>query len=118
MELMLHSAFAEVAMLLMLAAVIGFAGLLLRQPLIVSFIAVGIMAGPSMLNVVHAEAQIELLSALGIAVLLFLVGIKLDIKLIRSLGAVALVTGLGQVAFTAGLGFLIGLAMGLDAVTL
>ena len=117
MELMLHSAFAEVAMLLMLAAVIGFAGLLLRQPLIVSFIAVGIMAGPSMLNVVHAEAQIELLSALGIAVLLFLVGIKLDIKLIRSLGAVALVTGLGQVAFTAGLGFLIGLAMGLDAVT-
>jgi len=41
MEFMLHSAFAEVATLLMLAAVIGFAGLLLRQPLIVSFIAVG-----------------------------------------------------------------------------
>ena len=117
MDLMLHSAFAEVATLLMLAAVVGFAGLLLRQPLIVSFIAVGIMAGPSMLDVVHAEAQIELLSALGIAVLLFLVGIKLDIKLIRSLGAVALVTGLGQVAFTAGIGFLLGLAMGLDPVT-
>jgi len=117
MDLMLHSAFAEVATLLMLAAVVGFAGILLRQPLIVSFIAVGIMAGPSMLDVVHAEAQIELLSELGIAVLLFLVGIKLDIKLIRSLGAVALVTGLGQVAFTAGIGFLIGLAMGMDAVT-
>ncbi|MEX0431150.1 cation:proton antiporter [Spiribacter insolitus] len=114
---MLNSAFAEVAALLMLAAVVGFAGILLRQPLIVSFIAVGIMAGPSMLDVVHAEAQIELLSALGIAVLLFLVGIKLDIKLIRSLGAVALVTGLGQVAFTAGIGFLIGLALGMDAVT-
>ncbi|MEX0386817.1 cation:proton antiporter [Spiribacter onubensis] len=117
MDLMLHSAFAEVATLLMLAAIVGFAGLLLRQPLIVSFIAVGIMAGPSMLDVVHAEAQIELLSELGIAVLLFLVGIKLDIKLVRSLGAVALVTGLGQVAFTAGIGFLIGLAMGMDAVT-
>ncbi len=114
---MLHSAFAEVATLLMLAAIVGFAGILLRQPLIVSFIAVGIMAGPSVLDVVHAEAQIELLSELGIAVLLFLVGIKLDIKLIRSLGAVALVTGLGQVAFTAGIGFLIGLAMGMDAVT-
>ncbi|KAF0283220.1 sodium:proton exchanger [Spiribacter roseus] len=117
MDLMLHSAFAEVATLLMLAAVVGFAGILLRQPLIVSFIAVGIMAGPSMLDVVHAEAQIDLLSELGIAVLLFLVGIKLDIKLIRSLGAVALVTGLGQVAFTAGIGFLLGLAMGLEAVT-
>ena len=114
---MLHSAFAEVATLLMLAAIVGFAGILLRQPLIVSFIAVGILAGPSVLDVVHAEAQIELLSELGIAVLLFLVGIKLDIKLIRSLGAVALVTGLGQVAFTAGIGFVIGLAMGMDAVT-
>lgn len=44
-------------------------------------------------------------------------GIKLDIKLIRSLGAVSLMTGLGQVAFTSVFGFLIGLALGLDAVT-
>ena len=117
MELVLNSAFAEVATLLMLAALVGFVGILLRQPLIVSFIAVGIMAGPSMLDLVHAEEQIHLLSEIGIAVLLFLVGIKLDIKLVRSLGAVALVTGLGQVAFTAGFGFFIGLAMGLDAVT-
>lgn len=101
----------------MLAAVIGAVGMLLRQPLIVSFIAVGIIAGPSVLDIVHSEAQIELLSELGIAILLFLVGIKLDIKLIRSLGPVAVITGLGQVVFTAGFGFLIGLMMGLDPVT-
>jgi hypothetical protein len=39
--------FYEFAALLVLAAGVGFAGLLLRQPLIVSFIAVGIVAGPS-----------------------------------------------------------------------
>ncbi len=39
--------FYLVAALLMLAAVAGFAGLMLRQPLIVSFIAVGILAGPT-----------------------------------------------------------------------
>jgi predicted Kef-type K+ transport protein len=38
-------------------------------------------------------------------VLLFLVGLKLDLGLVRSLGAVALATGLGQVAFTAVIGF-------------
>jgi Kef-type K+ transport system membrane component KefB len=48
----------------------------------------------------------------GIAVLLFLVGIKLDLKLIRTMGAVALATGLGQVAFTSVGGFLICLALG------
>ncbi len=117
MELIIQSPFAEVAALLVLAAIVGLVGLVLRQPLIVSFIAVGLIAGPSALDLVHADEQITLLSQLGIAVLLFLVGIKLDTKLIRSLGTVSLLTGLGQVAFTASFGFLIGLALGLDALT-
>lgn len=110
------TSFAEVALLLVMAAGLGLLGTLLRQPLIVSFIAVGLIAGPSALDVVHSDEQIDLLSELGIAVLLFLVGIKLDVKLIRSLGAVSVTTGLGQVAFTAVFGWLIGLALGLDAV--
>ena len=65
----------------------------------------------------RSNDQIDLLSELGIAVLLFLVGIKLDVKLIRSLGAVSMMTGLGQVAFTAFFGYLIGLALGLGHVT-
>lgn len=109
--------FAEVALLLAMAAGIGLIGTLLRQPLIVSFIAVGLVAGPSALDVVRSDEQIVLLSELGIAVLLFLVGIKLDVKLIRSLGAVSVLTGLGQVAFTAFFGYLIGLALGLGHVT-
>ncbi|MBL3551851.1 cation:proton antiporter [Rhodovulum sulfidophilum] len=117
MEALLHSPFGEVATLLVLAAVLGFAGLLLRQPLIVSFIAVGLVAGPSALDIVRSSDQIDLLSQLGIAVLLFLVGIKLDVKLIRSLGAVSLLTGLGQVAFTSVFGYLIGLGLGLGHVT-
>ncbi|HBN50493.1 MAG TPA: sodium:proton exchanger, partial [Thalassospira sp.] len=116
-ELIAQSAFGEVAALLVMAAIIGFIGIILRQPLIVSFIAVGLIAGPSAFDVVRSDAQIGLLSELGIAVLLFLVGIKLDIKLVRSLGAVSLMTGLGQVAFTSILGFFIGLALGLDALT-
>ena len=109
--------FAEIALLLALAAAVGLTGTLLRQPLIVSFIAVGLIAGPSALDVAHSDAQIELLAELGIAILLFLVGIKLDVKLIRSLGAVSLMTGLGQVAFTSVFGYLIGLALGLDHLT-
>lgn len=108
--------FAEMAVLLVMAAVVGLLGLLLRQPLIVGFIAVGLLAGPSALDVVRADDQIELLAELGIAVLLFLVGIKLDVKLIRSLGTVSLTTGLGQVAFTSFFGYLIGLALGLGQV--
>ncbi|WP_420390222.1 cation:proton antiporter [Marinobacter sp.] len=117
LDLIVQSSFTEVAALLVLAAFMGFIGLLLRQPLIVSFIAVGLIAGPSILDIVHSREQIELLSELGIAVLLFLVGIKLDVKLIRSIGGVSVLTGLGQVAFTSILGYFIGLAIGLDSIT-
>jgi len=78
---------------------------------------VGIIAGPSVLNIARSDAQIDLLAELGIAVLLFLVGLKLDFNLVRTLGPVALVTGLGQVVFTTVFGFLIALALGLDPRT-
>jgi len=111
------SPFYELTALLVLAAVFGFVGMLLRQPMIVSFIAVGILAGPSVLGIVHSEELIGLLAELGIALLLFLVGLKLDLHLVRSLGVVSLATGLGQVFFTAVFGFFIGVALGLDALT-
>ncbi|MGP1253809.1 MAG: cation:proton antiporter [Kiloniellales bacterium] len=109
--------FYEIAAILVLAAAIGFLGLLARQPLIVSFIAVGILVGPSVLDIARSDQHIDLLAELGIAVLLFLVGLKLDLKLVRTLGPVALTTGLGQVLFTSIIGFLLGLALGLDAST-
>jgi len=109
--------FYEIAALLVLAAAGGFVGLLLRQPLIVSFIAVGILAGPSGLDIARSDASIDLLAELGIALLLFLVGLKLDVSLVRTLGKVALMTGLGQVAFTILFGFLLAVGLGLDPIT-
>ena len=109
--------FYEITSLLVLAAAVGAASLLLRQPMIVSFIAVGVLAGPSVLDIVQSREKVQLLADLGVALLLFLVGLKLDLKLIRSMGLVSLATGLGQVLFTSVAGFFIGLFLGLDVTT-
>ncbi|MFN3744001.1 MAG: cation:proton antiporter [Hyphomicrobiaceae bacterium] len=108
------SVFYEIAALVLLASAVGFLGLLARQPLVVAFIAVGVLAGPDLLGVVRSTSIIETLSQISIAVLLFLVGLKLDVSLVRSLGRVALATGLGQISFTALFGFGICLALGID----
>lgn len=108
--------FAQIATVLALAAGLGILSLLLKQPLIVAFIATGIIAGPDVLNLLESTEQVRLLAEIGVAVLLFLVGLKLDMHIIRSLGPVALATGLGQVAFTAIVGFLICLALGFGKV--
>jgi Kef-type K+ transport system membrane component KefB len=115
-DLVAHSIFAEFAALLVLAGVVGAAGLVAGQPLVVSFIAVGILAGPAVLGIVRSGDPIRLLSELGIAVLLFLVGIKLDVSLVRRLGLVSVATGLGQVGFTAAFGLLIALGLGYGVV--
>lgn len=108
--------FAEVAAILAIAALTGFLGVLLRQPLIVSFIAVGIIVGPSVLGIMNRPEHLHLLADIGVSLLLFLVGLKLDVQLIRTLGPVAVATGMGQVAFTSIFGFLICMGLGMDWV--
>ncbi len=109
--------FYELALVLALAAGMGVVGLLLRQPLIVAYIATGLLVGAGALSIVSSTSHIDLLAEIGISVLLFLVGLKLDLKIIRTLGAVALATGLGQVLFTSVIGFLICIALGFAPVT-
>ncbi len=109
--------FTEMAVLLLLAAAVGAVGVRLRQPLIVSFIVVGIVAGPSVLGLVSANDQIDLLAKFGITLLLFVVGLKLDLHIIRTMGPVALATGLGQVIFTSVFGYLIAIWLGMPPIT-
>jgi len=103
--------FVEIATILGLATVTGIIGQKLRQPLIIMFLATGILAGPSLLGIIHSYEQIELLAHIGIALLLFIVGLKLDLNLIRTTGPVALATGVGQIVFTSLIGFVIAIAM-------
>jgi Kef-type K+ transport system membrane component KefB/voltage-gated potassium channel Kch len=111
------SLFHELALILMIAAVLGAVSTLLRQPLIVAFIAVGILVGPAALDIVTMEEEMELLATIGISILLFVVGLKLDLEVIRTTGPIALATGLGQVVFTSVVGFVICLMLGMSAVT-
>ena len=112
-----HGPFVEIAMILAAALAIGALGARLRQPLIVSFIGVGILVGPAGIGIITRHEEIELLASVGIALLLFVVGLKLDIKMVRTVGPVALATGIGQVVFTSVIGFAITRALGFSTVS-
>ena len=110
---MTASTYFEISALLAVSAVCGTIAIRLRQPLLVAFIVVGILVGPAALGWVRSHDEVELLAELGVTVLLFVVGLKLDPKMVRHLGPVALATGLGQLSFTIVFGLLIALALGL-----
>ena len=108
--------FFEFAIILALAALFGLIGKVLKQPLIVMFIALGVAMGPAVLDIVKSKDNIHLLAEIGISVLLFIVGLKLDLRIIKSVGKTALLTGMGQVLFTFFFGYFIGLALGFSSL--
>lgn len=108
----MHAVFTEFSLILAVATAAGAIGLYFRQPLIIAFILIGIVAGPSVLGFVSVQSQIDLLAQIGVTVLLFVVGLKLDLHQVRSVGPVALATGLGQLVFTIAFGFLLTLLLG------
>jgi len=105
-------AFHELALLLLICAAAGALFVRLRQPVLIAYIAAGIAVGPAGFALVTAHDPIDLLAQVGVAVLLFAVGLKLDLQHVRHIGPVALATGLGQLAFTIVVGFLLTLALG------
>lgn len=106
------STFSEFALLLMIAAAVGAVFVRLKQPVLIAYIVVGIAVGGAGFGLVRAHEEIELLAQIGVAVLLFVVGLKLDLNHVRHIGPVALATGLGQLAFTIVIGFALSLALG------
>lgn len=113
----MSGAFAEFSLLLVIAAIVGALAVRMRQPVLIAYIVVGILVGPAGFELVSAHDQIDLLAQIGVAVLLFLVGLKLDLHHVRHIGPVALATGLGQLAFTILFGFVLIMFLGKDWLT-
>ena len=93
------------------AATFAFVGKLIRMPTIVGYILAGIVLGP-VLQLVELDHSLELISELGIALLLFLVGLELSFAKVKDLGRVALILGGIQVLLTATGGMLVAHFMG------
>lgn len=91
-----HEPFAEFALLLLICALAGAWFVRLRQPVLIAYIVVGIVVGPAVLGLVQAHEQIDLLAQVGVAVLLFVVGLELDPYHLRHTGPAALATRLGS----------------------
>ncbi len=108
--------FTEVSSVLAIAVVMSLIGLFFKQPLIISFLITGILVGPSGIGLIKGVHEIDLMASIGISLLLFVVGLRLDVGMIRTVGPVALVTGLGQIIFTSLIGFLIALFFGMPVI--
>jgi len=100
-----YSLFQQLSLIIAIAAVVSLVMKALRQPLIIGYIITGLLVGPIFLNIAHESETLTVFAEIGIALLLFLVGLGLSPKVIKEVGKVAVLTGLGQVLFTTIIGY-------------
>lgn len=73
----------------------------LRLPAVVVEIVAGVALGPAALGVVEADLPVQVLAVIGLAFLLFMVGLELDVRTLR-----------GRLLQLAAAGYLVSLALG------
>lgn len=101
----MHSIFNELTLLLVLAGAVAFIVSLLKQPSIVGYIITGLILGPLGFYKFRDGDALSGLAEIGITLLLFMVGLELDMSQLKKMGRSVLFAGLAQVGVTFALGY-------------
>ena len=90
---------------------------MLRQPLIVAYIVAGLVAGPLFLNLMDGGGDFfNMFAKFGIVLLLFIVGLSLNVGHIKRMGKSVLIGGILQFAITVVCGYIIMTLLHFDLV--
>ncbi|MFZ2556112.1 MAG: cation:proton antiporter [Minisyncoccia bacterium] len=104
--------FAEISILIAIATGMAMVMRLVHQPLIIGHILTGLLVGPFFLNIVQSTETLALMGEIGVAILLFTVGLHLSPAIIRQFGRVSFLTGFGQVVITSIAGYILCIFLG------
>jgi CPA2 family monovalent cation:H+ antiporter-2 len=104
---------ADIAIIILAGFIGGLIANRLGQPLILGYIAAGIMLGPVTTNAwISDPHDIEMLAEVGVALLLFALGIEFSLKELRPVRSVALIGTPIQLLVTLGAGLGVGTLLG------
>ncbi|MFH1895255.1 MAG: cation:proton antiporter [archaeon] len=109
----------ELGLIVVFATLTALIGRFLKQPLILSYIVAGLIIGPIGLNLIgltEGGENILLISELGIAFLLFTVGVESDLNKLKNMGKIVFFGGTIQVLLTLIISFFLFSVLGLDFI--
>ncbi len=110
----MHSLVSDIGLAIIFSAAIGALFLKLRLPLILAYLAAGVVLGSAVgFNLISDRETISTLSEIGLVFLMFILGMEIDVAKILKLGTAVLLNGVTQfvgcgvlaVAFFWGLGY-------------
>lgn len=103
--------FFQIGVMFIIATLGAYVAKLLKQPLIPVYILTGIIIGP-VLGLITGSEIISTMSEIGIAFLLFIVGLELNFRKLRDTGVAAIAMGIIEVILVALTGFWVAVMLG------
>ena len=94
------------------ATIAGIIALRLGLPVIIGYLVCGLLIGPNALGIISDISDVSRLADIGVALLMFAVGVSLSFERMRSVGRISIYGGIAQVLLTIALGLLLGLLFG------
>lgn len=108
---------ADIAIILVVGLLGGIIAQQFKQPLILGYILGGIIVGPFAGGLISDIHEIELLAEIGVALLLFALGLEFSLKELQPVRNVALIGTPIQMGLTMAYGYVIGWWLGWDWIT-
>ncbi len=99
---------ASLAILLVAALIGGMVAHRLRQPIILGYLVIGAAIGPHALGWVSDKGLVQTMATIGVALLMFTLGLEVSVTQLRQVGRVGLWGGVVQIALTAAIGVSVG----------
>jgi Kef-type K+ transport system membrane component KefB len=97
----------SVGLCVSVAAALAFVAHRLKQPLLLAYLLAGVLIGPQIgLKMIEDEESIRTVSEIGLILLLFMIGLEMDLKKLMVAGKPVLVTGVLQFPLCVALGLL------------
>lgn len=112
---MAQNIFFDIGFIVIISTLFAYLARLLKQPLIPAYVIAGIVLGPYLGLVANVDV-VKNLSEIGIAFLLFIIGLEIDIRKLRDIGLVASLGGVIQVIAVFALAFAASSFIGFDSV--
>ncbi|MBR9692557.1 hypothetical protein GOV07_01355 [Candidatus Woesearchaeota archaeon] len=106
----------DIGIIIIVATIGGYIAKMLKQPLIPVYILMGVLLGP-ILGLITEPENVLLLSEIGVAFLLFIVGLELDLRKLKDVGDVATIGGALQAFAMFGIGFVVARLLGFATLT-
>lgn len=101
----MHSLLNDLGVAVLAATALGLVAHFLRQPVILGYLVAGAIVGPEVgFGWVRELTSINTISEIGLILLLFIIGLEMDLGRLKSSGKELLVTGLGQFPLCVALG--------------